>query len=210
MRTIQKTVYTFSELSDAAKEKAREWYRNGAESSDLDCVVEDFVTIAELIGIEFDTHQVKLMNGKVRHDPDIYYSVGYCQSDFAAFSGAWRYKAGCLKALKSYAPIDETLQSIVSDWQALQKANFYQLRAICSERRGNQYVKEVLKGNSNRYDEEAVDSDIEKEVADIVRRLASWLYYQLRNEVDYQSSNDYVDEVIKANEYEFYENGKVA
>ena len=29
-KIIETTVYSFSELSDAAKEKAREWYRNGA------------------------------------------------------------------------------------------------------------------------------------------------------------------------------------
>lgn len=30
MKTIETTVYEFSELSDTAKEKARDWYRNGA------------------------------------------------------------------------------------------------------------------------------------------------------------------------------------
>lgn len=52
--------------------------------------------------------------------------------------------------------------------------------------------------------------DIEKEASNIVRRLASWIYSSLRKEVDYQSSDEYVDENIGCNGYEFYENGEIA
>lgn len=204
-RIIEKTVYQFSELSDKAKEKAREWFRSCSDSSDLDSVVTDFCSIAEIIGIELSTHSVHLRNGKTRDEPDVYFSVGYCQSDYAAFSGTWKYKARCLKAIKGYAPQDTALHSIVSDWQALQKTSFYQLRAVCSARRDNQYVDEVY-----RYDENTVDGDIEIEVGNIVDRLASWLYSALREEVDYQSSDSFVDEVITTSDYEFYENGERA
>ena len=206
-RIIEQTVYQFSELSDKAKEKARDWFRSCADSSDLDSVITDFCSIADIIGLELDTRPVKLMNGNTRWEPEIYYSVAYCQGDYAAFAGTWKYKAGCLKAIKEYAPVDTVLHVIVSDWRALQKTSFYQLRAICSERRGNQYVNEVLKGYSNRYDEEAVNADIEKEAINIVDRLAHWLYQALRDECDYQSSDEYVDDGITANEYEFFENG---
>lgn len=209
-RIIAKTVYQFSELSESAKEKARDWFKSCSDSSDLISVVDDFIAIAEIIGLELSTHSVKLMTGKTRQEPDVYYSVAYCQGDYAAFSGTWKYKAGCLKAVKEYAPVDTVLHAIVSDWQTLQKTSFYRLRAICSERRGNQYVNEVLKGYSSRYDEEAVNADIEKEASNIVDSLASWLYQALRDEVDYQSSDEYVDEAITANEYEFYENGEIA
>ena len=45
-RIIEKTLYQFAELSDEAKEKAREWYRSTADSNDLDSVIEDFARIA--------------------------------------------------------------------------------------------------------------------------------------------------------------------
>lgn len=206
-RIIEKTVYQFSELSDKAKEKARDWFRSCSDSSDLDFVLEDFIRIADLIGLELSTRSVKLMSGKTRQEPEIYYSVAYCQGDYAAFSGTWSYKKGCLKAIVDYVPQDKTLHAIVSDWQALQKTSFYRLRAICSEKRGNQYCNEVL----NPYlCDETVNTDIEKQAGNIVHRLSSWLYSALRDEVDYQSSDEYVDEVITANEYEFYENGEVA
>ena len=209
-RIIEQTVYQFSELSDKAKEKARDWFRACSDSSDLDNVITDFCSIADLIGLELSTRSVELMNGNTRQDPEIYYSVAYCQGDYAAFSGTWKYKKGCLKAIVDYAPQDKTLHAIVSDWQALQKTSFYQLRAICSERRDNQYVNEVFKGNSNRYDENTVNGDVEKEASRIVDRLAHWLYQALRDECDYQSSDEYVDDGITANGYEFYENGEVA
>lgn len=210
MKTVSVNIYQFSELSEESKEKARAWYRSCSDSSDLDSVVDDFVSIAELIGLELSTRPVKLMNGKSREEPEIYYSVGYCQSDYAAFSGTWKYKKGCLQAVKDYAPKDSELINIVSEWCAIQKTNFYRLRAICSERLVNQYVNEVLKGYSSRYDEEAVNRETEREAENLVDRLASWLYDQLRNEVDYQSSDEYVDDCITANEYDFLENGERA
>lgn len=206
-RIIEKTLYQFPELSDEAKEKAREWYRSTADSSDLDSVIEDFARIAEIIGLELSTHSVKLYGGGSRQDPDIYYSVSYSQSDYAAFAGTWKYKKGAAKAIREYAPVDKVLHAIADDWQAINKRHFYRLRVICSERRGNQYA-EVYRGYSSRYDEEAVNRETEREVENLVDRLASWLYCSLRAECDYQSSDEYVDECITANEYEFDENGE--
>lgn len=207
-RIIKKTLYQFAELSDEAKEKAREWYRSTANSNDLDSVIEDFASIAEIIGLELSTHSVKLYGGSSRQELDIFYSVGYCQSDYAAFAGTWKYKKGAAKAIREYMGVDTKFHSIVDDWQALNKRHFYRLRAVCSERRGNQYA-EVYRGYSSRYDEEAVDRETEREAENIVDRLASWLYSALRDEVDYQSSDEYVDENITANEYEFDENGHI-
>jgi hypothetical protein len=34
MKTVELNLYTFSELSDAAKEKAREWWRNSPFASE--------------------------------------------------------------------------------------------------------------------------------------------------------------------------------
>lgn len=208
-RIIEKTLYQFAEISDEAKEKAREWFRSTADSSDLDSVIEDFARIAEIIGLELDTHSVKLYGGGSRQDPDIYYSVSYSQGDYAAFAGTWKYKKGAAKAIREYRGVDTKFHSIVDDWQALNKRHFYRLRVICSERRGNQYA-EVYRGYSSRYDEEAVDRETEREVENLVDRLASWLYYSLRAECDYKSSDEYVDECITANEYEFDENGERA
>ena len=41
MKEIKTTVYSFSELNDAAKEKARDWFRCGNNQEDFDCTLDD-------------------------------------------------------------------------------------------------------------------------------------------------------------------------
>lgn len=50
MRTIEKTIYKYSELSDAAKSNARDWYRQ-SDCDDFysECVIEDTATIADIL-----------------------------------------------------------------------------------------------------------------------------------------------------------------
>lgn len=193
MRTLTIPVYKFSELGDEAKAKARDYFR---QDVDLGSVVDDFCSIAEIIGLELDTRPVKLMNGQTRGKPEVYYSVGYCQSDCAAFAGTWRYTKGSKKAIRGYAPQDTALHAIVDQWAELQRKNHYGLIAHCREKRGFQIV-------DGRFTcDETLDAATE-----CARDLADWLYTSLRDEWDYQSSDECIDEVIALNEYEFYENG---
>ena len=61
---IETTVYRLDELSEAAKERARAWYREGGFDYDwYDAVYEDFQSIAEIFGIRFRTRTVRLMGG---------------------------------------------------------------------------------------------------------------------------------------------------
>jgi hypothetical protein len=54
--TIEFTYYKFDELSDSAKEKARDWYRDGALDYEWwDCTYEDAKTIGlEITGFDLD------------------------------------------------------------------------------------------------------------------------------------------------------------
>jgi len=207
-RIIEKTVYRFDELSDQAKERAREWYRSTLDQVDLNSVVDDFASIAGILGLQLSTHPVKLMNGSYRYDVDVNYRVLYYQGDYAAFDGTWKYNKGCRQALREYRPVDSVLHSIVDEWAALQKRHFYQLAVDCRSGRSSQGVGDIYRQGFGRYDDQAVDHDTEREAANIVDRLADWLYTQLRNEVDYQNSDEQVDESISVNEYEFDEEGR--
>lgn len=202
MRTITKTVYKFSELDDQAKDKARDALRYTSEY-EADAVIEDFANIAELIGLDVNTRPVKLMNGETRYEPNVYYSVAHCQSDFASFAGQWSYAKGCHAAIRVYAPHDTELQAIADAWCELQRRNFYRLTASCSHGRDCQKVDDCAV--DCRYtNDETLDA-----ASDIVRDLAHWLYKRLRDEFEYQSSDEYIDEIIEANDYEFYENGEM-
>ena len=57
------TVYQFPELSDAAKEKARSWYRDlGPHDDWWDAVYEDFERVCELLGIRLIQDPTNLGN----------------------------------------------------------------------------------------------------------------------------------------------------
>src|SRR5690348_11309059 len=82
-RIKQTTVFQFDELSDAAKEKARDWYRTVSADDDfwqegaLDAIAE----AGNLLGIEFDRKHSKRA---------IWFSGFWSQGDGASYDGTWR------------------------------------------------------------------------------------------------------------------------
>ncbi len=71
---ITTTVYTIDELSDAAREKARTWYREaGVPDEWYDYVYNDFETICGIIGITLQTSPVRLYGGGTREQPHIWF-----------------------------------------------------------------------------------------------------------------------------------------
>lgn len=51
MRTIEKTIFTFDELSESAKERAREWYRSGLDYPWWDEVKSSLSSFCDEFGI---------------------------------------------------------------------------------------------------------------------------------------------------------------
>ena len=81
------TVYQFPELSDAAKDKARTWYRElGPHDDWWDAVYEDFERVCEILGIRLKTTPVRLMGGGTRQKPSIWFSGFWSQGDGAAYA----------------------------------------------------------------------------------------------------------------------------
>ena len=79
-RIIETTVYTIDELSDAAKDNARIWYRDrGLHDEWYDFVYEDFETICRILGVTLATTPVRLYGGGTRDKPQIYWS-GYADN----------------------------------------------------------------------------------------------------------------------------------
>ena len=60
MRTETIEIYTFDELSDSAKEKARGWWRNGDLDYDwYEPVYSDFVEICGILGFDVDSRDIQ-------------------------------------------------------------------------------------------------------------------------------------------------------
>lgn len=123
MKTIEIKVYSFDELEDSAKEKAREWYREGA----LDYEWWEFIYgDAENAGIEiteFDLGGRKHIKGKLT--VPALESADAIIADHGKDCGTRKTAEQFRKALLDYAndedgevenPADEYLQAILEDY----------------------------------------------------------------------------------------------
>jgi hypothetical protein len=206
---IEKTVFKFEELSDRAKEKAREWWRScEAEDFDASCTCEDAATIAEILGIDLRTRAAQLLGGGTRYEPCIWYSGFYSQGNGACFEGSYSYAKGAAKRIRAHAPQDSELRRIADELQDLQRRAFYRLSARMAQR-GYGYHSgcmtvdvDLSEGDATREQEEALTQ--------LMRDFADWIYAQLRSQYEYVMSDENVNESIKINEYEFDEDGNVA
>ena len=209
MKTIETTVFEFSELEDDAKEKARQWYRGGPDFFFNDYMIDNFVEVCEMMGIEVDTHSVPLMNGTTRQAPDVFWSGFSSQGDGASFAGSYNHQKGSAAAIRSEYPTDTDLHEIADDLRGIQKRNFFQLsaRISCSGSYSNEMsMTAKVERDSPTYQDETEDA--EEVIQDAMRSLAQWLYSNMEREFDYQYSDEQVDESINANEYTFTEEGE--
>jgi len=207
---IEITVYRFDELSDAAKEKARAWYRDGGFNYDWhDAVYEDFQQIAEILGLDLKTRPVRLMGGGTRREPCIWFRGFWSQGDGACFDARYSYRRGAPRRIREYAPQDTELHRIADALQAIQRRNFYQLRAEATHR-GLYYHEQCMAISVGRDSPTWQDmtAGAEEAVVEALRDLGRWLYRQLEREYDYLSSDEVVDETIIANGYTFTEVGQ--
>lgn len=207
---IETTVYRLDELSGAAKDKARAWYREGGFDYDWhDAVYEDFQRIAEILGIDFRTRAVRLMGGGTRREPCIWFRGFWSQGDGACWEGSYSYARNATAKIRAYAPQDQELHRIADALQAVQRRNFYQLRAEACHR--GHYYHEYCMAISVERDSptyQDLTEDAEESVTEALRDLARWLYRQLEREYEYISSDEAVDETINSNEYTFTETGR--
>lgn len=158
MRTIEKTVFTFDELSDEAKEKAREWYRSTGEfpwSEEYKASINAFV----------DHFGAGLKDWNIGPWYPLEYKVEFDNSNFRGVK------------LSQFTG-EETPTGFCADWALW----------------GTFYEEFKRTGNAMRAFDEAVHSGFK-----------AW-----RDDWEHSLSDEAVDESIRANEYEFYENGEIA
>ena len=192
--TATKTVkvYQFDELSDEAKEKAREWWReNGFDYEWWDGVEYDFQEIAKIIGIT---------------DVKIYFSGFWSQGDGACFEGSYNYEKDSVRKLFEYVPLDKELHRITKELQNIQRKAFYQLTASIKHS-GHYYHENCTDITVSKSNGDYPAPEVNDAIEDLLRDLMRWLYKQLETEFDYLNSDEQVDDTIRANEYEFTKDG---
>ncbi|WP_072386851.1 antitoxin of toxin-antitoxin stability system [Hyphomicrobium sp. CS1BSMeth3] len=206
---IETAVYHLDELSDAAEEKARAWYRAGAFDHDwFECVYEDFESVCKILGVRLDTRAVRLYGGGTRGKPCIWFSGFWNQGDGACFEGRYSHAKAASRKIRAHAPNDEKLHRIADALQATQRRNFYQLHAVVTHRgRAHHELSMAISVERDSPVSQEMTADAEDAVIEALRDLACWLYHQLEREYECLTSAAVVDEAIVANEYTFTEDG---
>ena len=209
-RIVETTVYELAELSEAAKERARAWYRDRCMEHDWhEFVHEDFETVCGLLGVTLATRPVPLMGGGTRDKPCVWFRGFWSQGDGASFEGAYEYAPGAARAIRDHAPKDAELHGIADALQDVQRRNFYQLAAHIRQR--GRYCHEYTMRIDVERDSpagQAMTDDAEETLIEAMRGLARWLYRQLQREYDHQTSDPVIDETIAVNDWTFTAEGR--
>lgn len=195
-RTI--LVYKFDELSERAKERARDWYRGCIATEDFDTIIEDVERMGAILGIEIQTHGVRLMNGATRQDPSVWWQLDG-QGQGASYSGFYRYAKGSCKAIKAETN-DKELIRIASALTKAQKATGYKLEVKISAREAGHW--------NMGFEYEDFNVSEAEQVEEALKDFAKWIFKQLQAQSEYLYSEENVDDSIIANEYDFDMEGK--
>lgn len=199
--TIQHNVYKFNELSDKAKEKAKEWCLENQDASIFADMIEE--DLAFLFGRDSDLH--------------VQFSLSYCQGDGLNIYGELpiknfiecieNEKAGELKKYKDALSAEGKSKLLeyaeyVPSVELPENINYCYCKADCIE----YYL---------------YDSDIEEDIGEIDEQLVEKFNNILQGAFTtlcchweeagynffYEISDDDMEELCEANEWEFYEDG---
>lgn len=201
-------LYEFDELLEKAKEKARSWWRESvfSELHDWECVYEDATECAKCMGITFGTRPIPLMGGRTRSEVSIFFSGFSSQGDGACFEGEYQYIEKAGEKIREHAPLDKELHRIADHLDEIQNAQGNMVTARMKHT--GHYCHSGCMDVTVFCDNEEVYDELQKEVTEVMRDFADWIYKQLRNEYDFQMKDETVDENIRCNEYTFTVDGK--
>ncbi|MFA6083444.1 hypothetical protein [Mucilaginibacter sp.] len=210
MKTIHLKLYSFSELDEKAREKAlAELSGINVDFDWWDFIYDDVIAIAKTIGITINPKR-------------IYFRGFYSQGDGSTFSatidlpGLW--EAISKENWKSYAELarlDFALPDMDRRIIRLLKEGKLDVNPKIEQPRNGYYVRTELNAclpcNGNEYPLIEKQLEIlEKGLQEIANMLNDHLFYSLREEYEYQTSETAVKETIESNEYWFTSDGKTA
>lgn len=208
IETQTRTLYTFDELSDDAKEHARDQYRSWIDADELSDS-DDWQAIAAILGIDFATRAVPLMNGLTHLKAKVWWSGFNSQGDGASWEGWYAYSKGAPRKIREYAPQDTVLHNIADRLQSVQRRNFYRLQTTVTQS-GRYYHSGTMRFDVTRKDDFDVSDSDSDDICEALRDFADWIYRQLESQWEWLNSDETIDDNIRANEYEFTESGDIA
>jgi len=205
--TRTRTLYHLHELPEHVQKKACEKFMIDEPSWDWwEDTYSDFEEICKIIGVDLDRKSVKLLNGKERTEPEIFFSGFWSQGDGASFFGRYRYAKDSKKKIREHYCEEAELIRITDALFAIQKAHMWGLSAEITKI-GYHYSHSNTMGVEVDFGNRTYNGEVEKEVRRLLRDLADWLYKQLEEEHEYQTSFESFKERCEGNDYEFTADG---
>jgi hypothetical protein len=189
MRTVRTKVYKFEELSNEAKAVAIENYRNNTTEVFLDMFQEDCIEAIQEVGF----------SGNIK----LQYDLGYSQGGGLSFSCDYFTKLNEVFTEVLGKGKEKTINCIINELAFSLEGNNGR---YCFASKGD---LDLTLENYNR-DYNSIESSISK-----VREKLENIYFDLCKdlekrgyaEIEWQNSDEYIEQVIVANEYEFTING---
>lgn len=182
MKTITYTVYTFDELSEEAKQKAIQEWRQSDPGHTLPFLSDNMNEWAREILLENeitldktdDSNKKKWCNFSEKYF--CYYSLSYCQGDGAMieFVGTWKNK-------------------------------YY----ISTTHSGHYYHSRSRNIDIEAIDGSQVTNDVIDDFSELYDAMCKELAKRGYNEIDYNNSDEYISETLSANDYHFTQDGKI-
>lgn len=209
MRTEQINIFKYSELSDAAKAKASEWWRESSRHDDFwsECAINEAKEQGRSMGLEIE---------------NVYFSGFWSQGDGACFDGRW--KAANVKAELVADGWGESSATAEIKRIAAEFAEFAKAwpESSFTVKHSGRYSHENCTGFSVSLGEDedsAADSGdkaaferwskAEREITETAKIYMRWIYRQLEAAYSDYYSDAQVEESILANNYEFTADGKI-
>lgn len=196
--TITRTVYTYGELSDKAKEKAIEACRHWN--------VDDSFWFESLI----DMQQEELQQSGV-YDAEISFAGFWSQGDGASFGGSINL-AEWMRARKIAGKYRALYNAARDPWSDLTASASLEKRHGYSNYQ-SWYPEIEIRDNCDDADRAA---RVEQQADEVREIMAEWhrdeshrIYRNLRDEYEYQTSDEVIAEMLIANETQFNEDGEL-
>ena len=205
------TTFKFSELSERAKQKARENFTSPGylDYEWWDFTYEDALHWMAILGITVESRHIKPRPGSPKgyEEPKLYFSGFSSQGDGACFEGRYYFNADALATIERETR-DEELIRIARELAVLQLSRRIQGRSFFSAQimtSGNYCHSHTMQVELSSEGEDDEILGIENEVLALMRDVADWVYKSLEEMHDWLYSDEYVDEQL--GDKEFDENG---
>lgn len=198
METVTVETFTFDELSDKAKEVARKWYK--------ECGYGDPEHIQEMFEQDLENFFFFPME-------NVYFCLGYCQGDGVAFTGTidfdalMKWKGGEPGLLKNRAYIRQLIRklsrsNVYLSGKVTHFGHYYHWNSMDVKVEGENQTGPLTEK------QETWIGELTNCLQDLVKELSKKLEKIGYEEIEYQDSDEVVDDNIRANEYKFTKEGK--